>query len=210
MKVVPAILTDDRQAFKDMLETAEGFAEHIQVDIMDGRFVPSKSITIEDLKGIKCHKFTEAHLMVEDPLLWIDAFKETGVKRIIFHFEIDRDKPAIISRIRKAELSVGVAVNSDTPASEFSSLAGEVDMVLFMSVIPGFYGAEFIPEVLNKAREFKKLLPEKSVGIDGGIKPGNFQQVVSSGIDFICVGSAIFRAENPALAYKNFSSLLIK
>ncbi len=210
MKVVPAILTDDRQAFKDMLETAEAFAEHIQVDIMDGRFVPSKSITIEDLKDIKCRRFTEAHLMVEDPLLWIDAFKETGVKRIIFHFEIDRDKSAVISRIRKEGLSVGIAVNPDTPISEIFSLSDKTDMVLFMSVIPGFYGAEFIPEVLNKAREFKKLLPGKPVGIDGGIKPGNFQQAVSSGIDFICVGSAIFRAEDPASAYKNLSSLLIK
>ncbi|MBN2120376.1 MAG: ribulose-phosphate 3-epimerase [Candidatus Omnitrophica bacterium] len=208
MRVVPAILTDKKEEFLRLLKTAEGFAEQIQIDIMDGKFVPSQSILKQDLQDLSSLSFTEAHLMVEDPLDWLDVFHKFGSKRIIFHFEIKNDRQKIISRIRSIGLEVGLAVNPETQIEDFSFLVNSVDTVLFMSVIPGFYGSKFIPEVLTKIKEFKKSFPGKPIGIDGGIKLSNIKEVSSLGIDSICVGSAILKSENPAQAHKTFTQLI--
>ena len=209
MNIVPAILTDERKEFVRMFELSDSFSPHTQIDIMDGELVLSRSITQNDLSGLRCKGFVEAHLMVEKPLEWVDAFCQIGAKRIIFHYEIKEDKQAIIAELRARGLSVGIAINPQTTLDEFMPLVGKVDTVLFLSVNPGFYGAKFIPEVLKKIEEFRKLRPEIAVGIDGGIKPLNVTEAASLGVQFICVGSAIFKAENPAAAYRQLTSMLV-
>lgn len=204
MEIVPAILTKDKNEFSDMFEMSEQFANMVQVDIMDGKFVPSESIKQEDLKGHKASKFVEAHLMVIDPLEWIDAFYEFGAKRIIFHLEVPGNKEKIIQKIRSRGLGVGIAVNPDTKIEDISNLVGNVDTVLFMSVVPGFYGSKFIPSVLDKIKEFSKIYPGKPVGIDGGVKLSNIEQIVSFGVEFICVGSALLKSEDSSKSYSEF------
>lgn len=204
MEIVPAILTDNQQDFLRMFKEAEDFSEYIQIDVMDGEFVPSKSIQPKDLAGVKCRRFIEAHLMVKEPKRWLDVFYKLGAKRVIFHFEVEKDKKEIIDKIKKLNLEVGLAVNPHTEIKDFSHLVNSVDIVLFLSVIPGFYGSKFIPEVLNKIKEFKKAHPGKPVGIDGGVKLSNIKQISQTGVDFICVGSAVFNSENPAKSYKEF------
>ncbi|UCD15995.1 MAG: ribulose-phosphate 3-epimerase [Candidatus Omnitrophota bacterium] len=207
-RIVPAILTDRREVFLDMLDRCAGFTDYVQIDIMDGEFVPSKSIGVSDLEAVKSPVGSEAHLMVNAPLKWVDAFKRFGSRRIIFHFEIKGDHLKVIDKIRSEGMGPALAVNPLTKLDDFKFLVDKIDSVLFMSVNPGFYGAAFIPEVLEKIREFKRVFPEKEAGIDGGIKLSNVKDVLSSGLDYICVGSAIFNDGNPGKVYEQFLRLI--
>ena len=204
MKIVPAVLTDRKDLFVELLKAAESFAGQVQIDIMDGKLVPSRSVSKEDLKGVRASSYAEAHLMAEDPLSWLASFEALGAKKIIFHFEIKQDKKKVISEIRKRGLEVGLAVNPPTAIEEFKDLVESVDMVLFMAVHPGFYGAQFVPEVVDKIKEFKTLYPGKPTGIDGGVKLANVKEISRLGLDFICVGSAIFNTPDPAQSYRDF------
>ena len=197
MKVLPAILTDDRETFKKMLRVSESFTDHIQADFMDGIFVPSKSVGVADLEGLRCRRFTEAHIMVQDPLSWLPGLKKFGARRVIFHFEIDKDRQEVIARIKEEGFSVGLAVNPQTEIEEFSGLVDKVEVVLFLSVIPGFYGSKFIPQVLDKIKEFKKSHPKAVTGIDGGIKLDNIRDVARMDVDIIVTGSAVFDGKAP-------------
>ena len=175
---------------------------------MDGKFVPSKSITPEDIEKAVFPIGSEAHLMVEDVSLWLPCFKKFGSNRIIYHFEINKDHKEIISQIRGYGFNVGLAVNPSTTLEEFKDLVNLVDMVLFMSVMPGFYGSAFVLEVLTKIKEFKQLFPQKKIGIDGGIKLDNVKAVANLGIDYICVGSALLKSNNLKESYCTFKNMI--
>jgi len=206
--VLPALLTDNRAKFKEMLINCLKFTDHVQIDIMDGIFVPSKSISQADLDSIDVKINSEAHLMVVDPLAWVESFVRFGSKRIIFHYEIEADKKQIIRQIKNKNLEVGIALNPTTSLEEIEDLIEDLDLVLFMSVNPGFYGASFIPSVLDKIKEFKRRYPKKIAGIDGGVKLDNLNPVISSKVDYVCVGSAILKAEDQAAAYQRFRSIV--
>lgn len=209
MKVVPALLTSSKDEFVKMLDVCQGFTDYVQVDIMDGEFVPSKSITVSELSECKSPIKAEAHLMVEDPIQWIVPFKQFGADRVIFHYEMkNKNHLEVIKTIREAGLSVGLAVNPQTEIEDFKELVGQLDMVLFMSVVPGFYGSKFIPEVLDKIRMFKSLFPHVIAAIDGGVKLDNTKEIVQSGIDYLCVGSALLKATPPKDAYTQFMGLV--
>ncbi|MFH1768189.1 MAG: ribulose-phosphate 3-epimerase [Candidatus Omnitrophota bacterium] len=208
--IIPAILTDDKDEFVKMLSVCKKFAPYLQIDVMDGQFVPSCSVDMKSLVGLKSPLGCEAHLMVNDPLPWIDVFKEFGAERIIFHYEIVFDRERVINRIRQKGLSAGLAVNPDSKIEDFRYLIDKIDLVLFMSVVPGFYGAKFIPSVLDKIKEFKRLYPAKKTAIDGGIKIDNVKEVFDIGIDHICVGSAVLKAVSPQDAYKQFLAAVEK
>lgn len=206
--VVPAILTEKKEDLLDMVDKCSQFCNFVQIDIMDGRFVPSKSIGIADLEGIRFPVKSEAHLMVTEPLSWVEAFKNAGSHRIIYHFEIEKQHLRIIDAIKKQNLEVGIAVNPSTQIKDFNFLVDKLDCVLFMSVVPGFYGSKFIPGVLDKIKEFKKMYPDKCTGIDGGVKADNVSTVAESGVDYVCVGSAILKAVSPKEAYSQIKDLL--
>ena len=196
-QVIPAILTDDPQALELMVRQSETFADWVQFDIMDGRFVPSKSITHENIKEVSTTLSWEAHLMVNEPERYLTYFKKAGAQKVVFHYEATQQPLEVISRARGLELMVGMAINPDTPISDILSLVNELDSVLFLSVYPGFYGKEFIPEVLDKITEFRTTFPYIETGLDGGIKESNIAMIAKCGVDFIYVGSAIFLQENP-------------
>ncbi len=206
-RVVPAILTDDPKALKTMIHQAEKFARWVQVDVMDGKFVPSISITYHHLAGIPIKFGWEAHLMVQHPEEYLEGFKQAGAQKVIFHYEATSAPQQVISRARGLGLDVGLAINPDTPVESILPLTEKVDSVLFLSVYPGFYGKEFIPRVLDKISEFRNTLPNVEVGIDGGIKEGNIAQVARTGVDTIYVGSAIFNHKNPAQSYRRLVAL---
>lgn len=209
MRIVPAILTEDGQELVSMLEICAGFTDYVQVDIMDGKFVPSLSIDRAELASITSPVRREVHLMTVDPESWLDSCRKSGAERVIYHYEIDRDHEQIISRIRAMGLSPGIAVNPDTGIDEISGIVELVDVILFMSVVPGFYGSRFIPATLRKISRFREEFPciKTETGIDGGVKLDNAGQIVSLGLDYICVGSAILKASDPAKAYREFMAL---
>lgn len=205
--VVPALLTDKKEELQAMLDLCAKFTDFAQIDIMDGRFVPSKSITAEELKFVKAPIGNEAHLMVKDPLAWLEPFKTVRASRIIYHFEAVNAHDKIIGEIKHQGFKAGLAINPGTKLKEFKVLVSKVDYLLFMAVNPGFYGAPFIPDVLNKIKEFKKSFPDKIAGIDGGVKKENLRDIVKSGVDFVCVGSAIFKAPDPGEAYRELLAM---
>lgn len=206
-QVVPAILTDDPKALEAMVRQAESFTNWVQFDIMDGQFVPSRSITYEHLDNLPMKLSWEAHLMVLKPEEYLEGFKKAGAEKIVFHYEATHSPREVISLARRLGLGVGLAINPDTPVSAILPLASRVDSVLFLSVYPGAYGKEFIPEVLDKVVEFAAACPGVEIGIDGGIKEGNIAQVAQAGVSVIYVGSAIFAQEEPATDYRHLTTL---
>lgn len=207
IQVVPAILTDDPESLKSMVRQAEAFTNWVQFDIMDGRFVPSRSITYKHLTNLTMSLSWEAHLMVKNPENYLEGFQQAGAKRVIFHYEATHSPREVISLVRSLKMEVGLAINPDTSISEITPLADEVDSVLFMSVYPGFYGHKFVPEVLGKVTDFRLIYPEVEIGIDGGIKESNIARVARAGADVIYVGSAIFRQEQPGESYRRLVTL---
>ncbi len=207
VKVVPAILTDDPKILETMLRQSETFTDYVQVDIMDGKFVPSQSIMWQHMAGLRTKLRWEVHLMVQHPEDYLEPFKRVGAQKAIFHCEATNSPEKVISLARKLELGVGLAVNPETKVSDFLTLTSKVDSVLFLSVVPGFYGAKFIPEVLNKIEEFRQAKPGVETGIDGGIKENNIAQVARSGVDDIFVGSAIFLQPDPGQSFRRLLSL---
>ena len=206
-RVVPAILTEDPDALETMVRQAETFTAYVQLDVMDGQFVPSRSITWEHLAGLHTRLGWEAHLMVLHPEDYLEGLRRAGAKRAIFHYEATSSPGEVISRARGLDLQVGLAINPETPVSAILPLAREVDSVLFLSVHPGFYGSRFIPEVLDKITEFSRARPGVETGIDGGIKEGNIAQVARARPGAIYVGSAIFLQPQPGDSYRRLVAL---
>ena len=170
IRTVPAILTDDPIALGKMVLQTESFTDFAQFDIMDGQFVPSTSVTCQQIAALETRLSWEVHLMVVHPEKYLEEFKKAGAQKIVFHYEATPAPESVIDRIKKLEMQVGLAVNPETPLSAIAPLVKTLDSVLFLSVNPGFYGAKFIPGVLNKIADFRKAHPVMEVGIDGGIK----------------------------------------
>ena len=208
MKIVPAILTDKVQDLKLMLAQAETFSDFVQIDFMDASFVPSQSIAPKDLAEIKINIGWEAHLMVKEPINYLSSLNRDGLKRIIFHWKASPHPESIVSAVRNLGLEVGLAINPETILSQFEGLVDKIDSVLFLSVHPGFYGSPFIAEVLEKIGAFRSHFPATMIGIDGGISLDNIRRVKSSGVDYACVGSRIFRHDDPRKSYEEFQKAI--
>lgn len=206
--VVPAILTDDKDELEAMARKVETFAPFMQVDIMDGKFVPSRSVHPKELLDLDLKIPFEVHLMVKEPQEYLEDCSRAGAQKVIFHYEATREPSKVIARARGLGMMVGLAVNPETPLADFLPLVEEIDSVLFLSVNPGFYGKPFIPEVLDKLVELRKAAPGLRTGIDGGIKEGNIAEVAKTGVDDICVGSAIMKQPDPARSWQHLQSLV--
>lgn len=207
MTIVPALLIDDKEALVKMIRACESFTDYIQIDIMDGAFVPSSSITAGDLQEVPTTLRMEAHLMVNSPEACVEDFKKAGAFKIIFHFEATKEPEMVINIVRESELEVGLAINPETELHHIESLLDKVDSILFLSVNPGFYGAKYIPEVLDKVRVLRLARPQYKIDMDGGIKADNLLEIKEAGVDMACVGSAILKAENPKAAFLKLKKL---
>jgi len=207
IRVVPAILTEDPSALETMVRQAETFTDYVQFDMMDGQFVLSRSITREHLAGLRTKLSWEAHMMVLRPEDYLESLRQAGAEKVVFHYEATSSPRAVISAARKFGLGVGLAVNPETPVSTILPLVSEVDSVLFLSVHPGFYGSQFIPEVLDKIVELRSAQPGVEIGIDGGLKESNIAQIARAGPDVIYAGSAIFLQPQPGESFRHLQSL---
>jgi ribulose-phosphate 3-epimerase len=145
--------------------------------------------------------------MIESPQDYLEDFQQAGAEKVIFHYEATSAPREVIAQARHLGLAVGLAVNPETHLSAISPLVGEVDSVLLLTVHPGFYGSQFIPEVLEKMVEFRNSHPGIEIGIDGGIKEDNITQVARAGADTIYVGSAIFLQPEPGDSFRRLLGL---
>ncbi|MFC2047371.1 ribulose-phosphate 3-epimerase [Chloroflexota bacterium] len=206
-RIVPAILTDDSTALETMVRQVESFTTYVQFDIMDSHFVPSRSITCEHLAALPMKLSWEAHLMAERPEDYLEGFRQAGAQKVIFHYEATPSPREVISRAKGLGLEVGLAVNPETQIFTILPLLDAVDSVLLLTVHPGFYGSQFLPEVLEKVPELCCAQPKMEIGVDGGIKESNATQVAQAGVDVIYVGSAIFLQPQPGESFNRLSVL---
>lgn len=210
MKIIPAILTDKPEELRKMITQAEDFCDLAQIDIMDGRFVPSKSISAEDLAKVKTKLKLEIHLMVDEPSKYLKPFKEAGARRIVFHYESKENPLEVIAKIRELNLEAGLAINPPTQLSEVKGVLKNIDVFLLLSVNPGFYGSKFIPEVCDKAMVLKNMKGNFVVAMDGGIKLDNILMIRDAGVDVACVGSGIFGQGEPKQNYELLLKVIAK
>jgi ribulose-phosphate 3-epimerase len=208
IRIVPAVLTADPQELFSMLRNAVNYTDFVQIDIMDGQFVPSRSITWQDIRLVSPRPDWEAHLMIKNPRTELANYCQAGAFKAVFHFEATPQPLEVISTARRLGLKIGLALNPETSITTALQAIDQVDSVLFLSVHPGFYGAKFIPEVLDKVRELHHQRPGLLLSIDGGINENNLLEVADSGVNEICVGSAIFRQPDPSVAYNKLTSIV--
>lgn len=201
---MPSLLTENFDEFIIRLRQAESFTGYVQVDIMDGKFVETRSFPLEKINEINTPLLFEAHLMVDDPLSYTDRMKHPGLRKVIFHVEAVTEHRYLIDKIRDRGLVPGLAVKPETKVSDFRSAAEYADTLLFLTVDPCCYGHPFKPEVLKKVAEARKIFPHKVVSVDGGVSIENLKSFFDIGVDYVCVGSRIFLDGDPATNYRLF------
>jgi ribulose-phosphate 3-epimerase len=189
---------------REMAEVEKGGADFWHLDVMDGHFVPNISFGPHFVECIRplTTAFFDAHLMISEPVRYAPAFIKAGVNAITFHEEVANDVGATAKELRRLGCKhVGVTLNPATPIEKIYPALDEVDHVLVMSVVPGFSGQKFMPEVLPKCEVVKKRLrPNQRLEIDGGIHPGTIKSARDAGVDWFVVASAIFDQPDRAAA----------
>jgi ribulose-phosphate 3-epimerase len=204
VKIVPAVLAENYDDFVSRLRQAESFTDYIQVDLMDGTFVPSPSFPREKLKNIKTSIDFEIHLMVKHPAAYMSGIENPNLKKVIFHFESDVKHLDFIEQMRKRVIDIGMAIKPETEIEEFKSIAENVNTLMFLTVDPCCYGNPFKSEVMEKIGKARHIFKDKILSADGGVSLENLRLFLEAGIDYICVGSRVFLGENPAKNYEIF------
>ena len=198
----PSILAADFKVLgQEMKKTEENGAAYIHFDVMDGMFVPSISFGMPVLASIHdaTEQFMDAHLMVQEPIRYVEAFQKAGADYVTVHLEACEDVKTTLDKIHACGMKAGLAVNPETDVKDLVPYLEDVEMILIMSVHPGFGGQKFIPESLDKIREVRAMLNEKNletdIQVDGGIYVENVREVLDAGANVIVAGSAVFRGD---------------
>jgi len=212
--VSPSLLASDfanLQSEVEMINNTE--ADWFHVDVMDGNFVPNISFGLPSVKAVAKHaqKPLDVHLMIENPDQYIEAFKEAGATYLTVHYEACRHLHRTIQAIRAAGMKPGVALNPHTPVSVLEEVIEELDLVLIMSVNPGFGGQKFIEAAVDKVQKLKQLIELKSaptiIEVDGGVNTDTGTRLVEAGADALVAGSFVFKSDEPAETIKSLKSL---
>ena len=197
--LVPSILSADFTRLGDQVREADAAgAERIQIDIMDGHFVPNITMGPLIVEAVRrCTKLTlEAHLMITNPQQYIEDFAKAGADVIIVHQEVSPHLHRIIQQIKSAGKQAAIALTPSTPVFMLEDVLSLLDMVLIMTVNPGFGGQEFIPETLPKITRIRQMITQRNlqcdVEVDGGIHEATVRQVVQAGANLLVTGSAVF------------------
>jgi ribulose-phosphate 3-epimerase len=203
VKIAPSILAADfSQLGSEVIEVEKGGADYIHVDVMDGHFVPNITIgplIVEAIRPVTKLPL-DVHLMIENPDQYIEAFAKAGANYITVHVEACRHLHRTIQHIKSFGVKAGVVLNPATPVDSIQHIIGDIDMVLLMSVNPGFGGQKFIPEVLPKIKAVKEMVIQKGldieIEIDGGVNPETAKQCIEAGATVLVAGSAIYNQQD--------------
>jgi len=206
IKIAASILSADFSCLREEIKKAEkAGVDLIHIDVMDGRFVPNITFgpqLVRDIRKVSRIPF-DVHLMIENPLKYIDDFVSAGADMLTLHIEVT--KASMIKkekvRLNKKGIKLGVSLNPATPLSKIKSVLDNIDLVLVMTVNPGFGGQEFIPEVVPKIKELRRIY-KGIISVDGGINDKNAPILVAAGVDILASGSYLFKAKDIKEAIK--------
>lgn len=214
-KIAPSILSADFARLGDEIRAVEAAgADYIHVDVMDGRFVPN--ITIGPLVVEAARRVTglplDVHLMIEEPERYVEEFARAGADIIVVHAEACRHLHRVVQQIKGLGKRAGVSLNPATPLCTLEYVLEELDLVLLMTVNPGFGGQSFIESGLTKIHELRKMLDsrgcEAELEVDGGVKPSNIAQIAHAGADVLVAGSAVFGSSDYAATIAEMKRLM--
>jgi len=204
IRIVPSLLAADFAELAGQIRQVEqGGADALHLDVMDGHFVPNLSFGVPVIESIRkvSRLLFDTHLMIREPLRYAEAFVRAGSDSITFHVEAADEPARLIDHIRSLGVGVGVCLNPATPADAIFDVLDRVDLVLVMSVWPGFGGQEFIEDMLGKIASIRpRLRPDQRLEVDGGINLQTIGRCARAGADMFVAGSAVFGASDPSAA----------
>jgi ribulose-phosphate 3-epimerase len=211
-KLAPSILAADFAYLAEQVDLVTPAADLLHVDVMDGHFVPNLTIGPPVLASLRkyCPLFLDCHLMVDNPGVLLGDFAEAGADRCIVHVELGDPRP-LFDELRELKLGVGLAVSPETPFEAAEPYLRDLDLLLIMSVHPGFGGQAFIPEVLDKVRAARQVIDAEDLAveieIDGGIHEKTAAVAAAAGVDILVAGSAIFAGPDPLAAARSLRAV---
>jgi len=212
--IAPSILSADfNNLGRDILMINQSEADWIHFDVMDGVFVPNISFGIPVIQAVKkiATKPLDVHLMIVNPDPYIKPFKDSGADILTVHYEVCKHLHRTVSAIHDEGMKAGICLNPHTPVSVLENILNEVDVVLLMSVNPGFGGQKFIQNTLRKVAALRRLIEEKKssalIEIDGGVNLENGKLLFEAGADVLVAGNSIFGASDPTMAIHQLKSL---
>lgn len=195
VEIIPAILTDSSEKFKELVRKLESYASRIHIDIADGGFVPNKTVTgYNELREVEAGVKFDIHLMVEKPAEYLKEWLHTHADRFIIHAESKGDLIGLADELHKNQRKVGLAFNPETDPAKFKELINKVDLVQFMTIHPGFQGQQFLKEVVDKIRTFHKENPDIIIMSDGSTTPETAPQLVEAGVSVLVSGSYVIKS----------------
>lgn len=204
-KLAPSILSADFSCLAEEIKRVEkAGVEYLHIDVMDGEFVPNITIGAPVVKDIrKCSNLVfDVHLMIVKPERYVDDFYKAGADIITFHYEAAEDTGKLIDKIHSLGIKASVSVKPKTPVEVVFPFLDKLDMVLIMTVEPGFGGQAFITEMYDKIRKLRSEIDNRGlkteIEIDGGANPENIREIVKSGVDIVVAGSAVFKSKDAA------------